>query len=258
MTKVIFLGTGGGRMAVVKQLRRTGGFRIVSKSLDIHVDPGPGALVATHEAKLDPLELDCVLVTHNHVDHFSDAMVMIEGMTHFTRKKRGIIIASKKSLTVSEEDEPGIHNYHQKLAQEVYVAKFKERKKFKTEKGEFEIEIIEMNHSEKSTFGFKLFVDGVVIGHITDTLYREEFEDDFLGCDLLIVNCIKPESDGFDAHITSNDLIKLLPKIKPKKCVITHLGTKMVGDIAKNEARRIQKETKIKTISAEDFMEIEV
>jgi phosphoribosyl 1,2-cyclic phosphodiesterase len=106
MTKVIFLGTGGGRMAVVKQLRRTGGFRIVSKSLDIHVDPGPGALVATHEAELDPLELDCVLVTHNHVDHFSDAMVMIEGMTHFTRKKRGIIIASKKSLTVSEEDEP--------------------------------------------------------------------------------------------------------------------------------------------------------
>jgi hypothetical protein len=32
----------------------------------------------------------------------------------------------------------------------------------------------------------------------------------------------------------------------------------MIGEIAKNEAKRIQKETKVKTISAEDFMEIEV
>lgn len=258
MTKVIFLGTGGGRMAVVKQIRRTGGFRIISKSLGMHVDPGPGALVATHEAKLDPLELDCVLVTHNHVDHFSDAMVMIEGMTHFTRKRRGIIIGSKRTLTISDDDEPGVHKYHQKLAEELYIAKFGEKKKFKTERGEFQIQIIEMDHSERSTFGFKLFVDKVVIGYITDTLYREEFEKEFSGCDLLIVNCIKPEPDGFDAHITSNDLIKLLPKIKPKTCIITHLGTKMIGEIAKNEAKRIQKETKVKTISAEDFMEVEV
>jgi ribonuclease BN (tRNA processing enzyme) len=257
MTKIVFLGTGGGRTAVVKQVRRTGGFRISSKSAEIQVDPGPGALVATHKAKLDPLTLDAIIVSHNHVDHFNDAMIMIEGMTHFTRKKRGIIIGSKRSLEKSPDDEPGVHKYHQNLVQEVYVAQFGKRKKFKTEKGEFEIEIIEMKHAEPTTFGFRLFIDEKIIGYITDTLYREEFEEAFIGCDMLIVNCIKPESDGYDGHITSNDLIKILPKIKPKTCIITHLGMKMLNGVAQKEAKRIQKITKVKTISAKDFMEVE-
>ena len=81
--EIVFLGTGGGRFVLVKQLRWTGGFRINSPSANIHVDPGPGALTHSHSLKQDPLKLDAIIVTHYHIDHCSDAAVLIEGMTDY-------------------------------------------------------------------------------------------------------------------------------------------------------------------------------
>ena len=47
--KLQFLGTGGGRFATISQKRMTGGFRIDDMGKrNIHVDPGPGALVVTN------------------------------------------------------------------------------------------------------------------------------------------------------------------------------------------------------------------
>ena len=45
MDKITFLGSGGGRIVVAHQLRSTGGFVINIGTKQIHVDPGPGALV---------------------------------------------------------------------------------------------------------------------------------------------------------------------------------------------------------------------
>lgn len=39
--KILFLGTGGGRINVVKQFRSTAGF-LIDGSMKIYVDPGPG------------------------------------------------------------------------------------------------------------------------------------------------------------------------------------------------------------------------
>ena len=50
--KLTFLGSGGGRFATITQKRMTGGFRIDDiDGMNIHVDPGPGALV--ERASLD-------------------------------------------------------------------------------------------------------------------------------------------------------------------------------------------------------------
>ncbi len=106
--EIIFLGTGGGRINLIKQVRGTGGFRVESRSANIHVDPGPGALIHSIKNRLDPLSLDCVIVTHNHVDHVTDAMALIEGMTHYGLKKRGIIIGSRHTILGDESGDKGI------------------------------------------------------------------------------------------------------------------------------------------------------
>jgi len=105
--ELVFLGTGGGRINLIKQTRGTGGFRINSNSANIHVDPGPGALVHSVREKQDPLSLDCVLVTHNHIDHSTDAMALIEGMTHYGQKKRGINIGISNTIIGEEAAERG-------------------------------------------------------------------------------------------------------------------------------------------------------
>ncbi|PIX31699.1 MBL fold metallo-hydrolase, partial [Candidatus Bathyarchaeota archaeon CG_4_8_14_3_um_filter_42_8] len=52
--EIIFLGTGGGRFATITQKRRTAGIRIISEGLNLHLDPGPGALVHSINEGLDP------------------------------------------------------------------------------------------------------------------------------------------------------------------------------------------------------------
>lgn len=253
--EVVFLGTGGGRINLIKQVRATAGFRINSASANIHVDPGPGALIHSLRNRQNPLSLDAIIVTHNHVDHFSDAMALIEGMSSYGLKKRGIVIGSKNSLNGSEK---GISSYHQERAASVYAAEYGERKRFQTGKGFFEIEILPMKHEEPTTFGFKLYLDGGVLGHISDTEFTESLGRDFAGCGCLVVNCIKPEKDPYKGHLTTPEVIKIVKEAKPKLCVITHMGLKMLRAGPAREAEKIEKETGVKTVAAKDGMKIRI
>lgn len=245
--EIVFLGTGGGRINLIKQVRATGGIRINSKSAAIHLDPGPGALIHSIKNKQDPLKLDCIIVTHNHTDHVSDAQVLSEAMTGYCLKKKGILIASKNVIS-----EKSLSDWHLSRIGEVYGAEYGERRKFKTPRGEFEIEIIRMKHEDSTTFGFRLFIDGKVIGHITDTEYIEEFGEQFRGCDCIIINVIKPEKDKYAGHLTSEQVAGILKVAKPGQAVITHLGMKMLRSGPQKEAKKIEEASGVKTSAARD------
>lgn len=256
--EIIFLGTGGGRVNLLKQVRATGGFRINSKTANIHVDPGPGALVQSVKFRQDPMKLDAIVVTHDHTDHITDARVMIEGMSGYALKKKGILIGSKWTIDGDQGGDRGIGLWHQEKAQTVYSAEFGQKKKFDTGKGTFEMEILPMKHEEPTTFGFRLWIDGAVIGYISDTEFFEGLGKGFAGCDLLIINCIKPEEDRYSGHLTSAGVMKILKEARPKKAVITHLGMKMLHAGAGREAERIEKESGVETIAAKDGMKVMV
>jgi len=253
--ELVFLGTGGGRVNLIRQVRRTGGFRINSKSANIHVDPGPGALLESIALRQNPLTLNAIIVTHNHIDHFSDAMVLMEGMTNYGLKKQGILIGSVNALE-GEGDDRGIHRYHQSKAEEVYVAKPGGSRTFKTATGSFDFSAFSLEHDEPTAFGFKLTMDGVVLGYISDTTYLESLGKDFSGCDCLIINCLKPEDDPYKGHLKTDDVVKIVKEAKPKTCIITHFGLKMLRVGPAKEAERIQKESGVKTIAARDGMKL--
>lgn len=254
--EIVFLGTGGGRINLIKQVRLTGGFRINSSSGNIHVDPGPGALLNSNKFRQDPLRLDAVIVSHNHVDHSNDAMVMCEGMSGYALKTRGILIGSGHVIDGDSKGDRAIDLFHQKHMETVYSARYGERKKFKTKVGEFEIEIIEVDHDEPTSFGFKLFIEGKVIGYTSDTNYFDELGGRFRGCDFLIVNCLKPSSDGIPDHLETKHVIELLKTAKPKTCIISHFGLKMLRVGPGREAAKIEEATGVKTIAARDGQKI--
>ena len=238
--EIVFIGSGGGRINLIKQVRATGGFRINSSNANIHVDPGPGALVYSVKMKQNPLSIDCIIVTHNHTDHVTDAQVMVEGMTNYSLKKTGIFIGSRNVI-----EENGISPWHQSKIEQLYIAKWGEKKKFETKKGSFEIEIIKLKHEEPTVFGFKLHLEGKTIGYVSDTEYFEGLGESFAGCDVLIINCIKPETDAYGGHLTVKGVIAILGKARPKEAIITHMGMKMLRMGPANVAKDIQEKTGI-------------
>jgi len=257
MAEIFFLGTGGGRINLLKQFRRTGGFRINSESANIQVDPGPGALTASVHFRQNPLKLDVLIVTHSHIDHFNDANVMIEGISQHALKKRGIVVASREAIDGNRDGDRVITLYHQGKVDEIYRAKPGERKKFRTQKGEFEIEIIKTKHDVEDAFGFRLFIDGTVIGYTGDTEYFEGLAGHFGGCDYLIANCLKPAADEYRGHMSSTDVAVLMKNAKPKKLgIITHMGMAFLRAGPKKEAEKIAKESGVKTVAAYDGMRI--
>lgn len=254
--ELIFLGTGGGRINLLRQIRGTGGFRINSNSANIHVDPGPGALLHSLKLSLDVHKLDAVIVTHNHIDHLNDAALLMEAMAKSATRKGGILIGSDEIVHGDERGDKGITTYHQDLVDQTYAAKWGEKKTFKTKKGRFDIEIIETKHDEPTCFGFKLGVDGVVIGYTSDTQYYPGIGENYAGCDYLILNCLKPSRDKYPGHMTIDDVAEVVRIAKPKLAIISHMGMKLITGDPAGEAKKIEKATGIACIAARDGMRI--
>jgi ribonuclease BN (tRNA processing enzyme) len=106
--ELIFLGTGGGRVNLLKQVRATGGQWLRANGLNIMIDPGPGAILQAKKYGLDPLKLDAIIVTHYHIDHCNEASLMVEGMTSYALKKKGIFIGSKYVIEGDAKGDTGI------------------------------------------------------------------------------------------------------------------------------------------------------
>src|SRR5580700_6802382 len=94
-SSILFLGSGGARFVVARQLRASGGMWMRFGATQIHVDPGPGALVRalSHVPPCNPRELDAIVLSHKHLDHSGDVNVIIEAMTSGGFHRRGAVLA---------------------------------------------------------------------------------------------------------------------------------------------------------------------
>src|SRR5579883_2357086 len=109
LISILFLGTGGARFVVARQFRASGGMWMRFGETQIHVDPGPGALVRalSHVPPCEPARLDAIVLSHKHLDHSGDVNVMIEAMSQGGWRPRGMVLAPRDAF----EGEPVIFPY---------------------------------------------------------------------------------------------------------------------------------------------------
>src|SRR3989337_1547710 len=108
MVEVFFLGSGGGRFVSYTQLRWTGGIRFLTDQLQIHLDPGPGAIVRSVDLKLQPQKVQALFVSHCHPDHCCDAEIFIEAMTRGMTRSSGTLVAPRSVLSGNDVCEASI------------------------------------------------------------------------------------------------------------------------------------------------------
>ena len=253
--ELVFLGTGGGRFATITQKRRTGGIRILSKSLNIHVDPGPGALIYSLEAGLNPQKLKAVLVSHRHPDHYSNAEILVEAMTRGMLKKRGIVAAPPNILVGDTMTGPAISTYHQRMIDEAIT--LKPGVNFRV--GKTKIVSTETRHSDPEAVGFRFEIPEVgAIGYTADTEYFEGIEEEYRGVRLLILSVMRPLGSPWTGHMTPKEAAKIVDAVKPEMAVATHFGMKMIFSGPAYEVKLIEDTTGVPTVAAFDGMKLHI
>lgn len=254
-TEIVFLGTGGGRFTTITQKRQTGGIRIISNRLNLHLDPGPGALIYSLNAGLNPQKLEAVLISHRHPDHYSDAEILIEAMTRGMLKKRGVLAAPANILRGNTEAGPAISTYHQQMVGNVVTVK--SGVNFKV--GDTKVVATEAKHTDPEAVGFRLEIPKVgAIGYTADTEYFEGIEEEYKGVRILIISVMRPLGSPWTGHMTPQEAIKIVDAVKPEMAVATHFGMKMLFSGPNREIKLIEEKTGIPTVAASDGMKLSV
>ena len=248
-----FLGTGGGRHAMATQKRKTAGIMLVHGSTQIHIDPGPGALVHSIYAGLTPLRLSGVVVTHCHPDHYNDAEVLVEAMTGGTTRKRGVLAAARSVLEGGENVDRSVSRYHQGLAARVETlvpgTKF--------EIGDVRFESFRSLHGDADAVSLRFTASGQGdVVYTSDTELYPGYEEHCRGLRLLILGTMWPRGSPLQGHLCTDDAARLISEVKPRCAITTHYGIKIINADPAKEAAWIEEETGVPTISATDGMSL--
>lgn len=261
-----FLGTGGGGKVTYYQARATGGLHLSLDKLTILIDPGPGSLVWLRRLKLK--EPDVLLLSHLHMDHATDVNSILDGM------KNPRIIAERHCLELSENYYPCISKYHQKIAKFIRAVEGGEEissNEMKIFKDDIRIVVTKAEHHAPCV-GFKI-IGKKIIGYPSDGIYYKGQEKRFENCDLIVFNVLIPygskkeninkgENNNGKKHMSIEDVIEFIntmnEETKPKLIVLQHFSFLMLKNNVYKQARIVEDKTRIRTIAAEDFMQIDL
>lgn len=240
--------------ATITQKRMTGGFRLEDfEGKNIHVDPGPGALVRTYQFGLSPMKINILMVSHCHTDHYTDAEVLLEAMTRGMTRKKGTIIGSTSVIEGYERWGPCISKYHLSKPEVVTLEHGEVHRSDKVK-----ITATKTVHGDPKAVGFKVSGPDLTVSYTSDTEYTPDLHMDHEGADVLIASIIRSGSERIRGHMSVDDFITLINEIKPKLAIMTHLGMKFIMESPEKEAQRVTKETGVKTLAARDGMRVDL
>jgi ribonuclease BN (tRNA processing enzyme) len=159
MSEITFLGTAGGRMVVTSQLRKSGGMWLELNGKDILLDPGPGCLMRSVDLGFHPGKLDCIVLSHKHIDHSNDINIMIEAMSGGSFRPRGVLIVPRDAL---EGDDPVVLKYVRSYIRNNIKVLGPE---FKWSLDGVQIEAATtMTHADVEAYGLKFMFSGKTLG----------------------------------------------------------------------------------------------
>lgn len=252
MNKIKFLGTAGGRFVVAKQIRKSGGIWLSLDKTNVLIDPGPGSLVRmlSCKPKLNPRELDGILLSHKHLDHSNDVNIVIEAMTNGGWDKKGVLFAPKDAL----EADSVVLNYIKNYLEKIEI--LKEKGSYKIGNISFKTPIKHIHHSVEC-YGFNISGKNTSISIITDTKYFDGLESYYSG-KILIINVVFYKNKRDLQHFDIQDAEKIISLNKPKLTILSHFGMTLIKAKPWEIAEKLSRKFGVKVIAASDGMELDL
>lgn len=221
----------------------------------IHVDPGPGALVRalSHVPPCNPRELDAIVLSHKHLDHSNDVNAMIEAMTSGGFVRRGAVLAPEDAF----DNEPVVLPYARRFPERI--------ERLTPSGGPWKIGEVELRTSlahkhAVQTYGLHFTHGNVRVSYLPCGRYFDGLAEDYAAHrpDVLIVNVLRLADTLNVDHFTWHDAQRVILDVRPKVAILQHFGTKMLEADPTRLAAEFEDESGMRTIAAYDGLTVDV
>lgn len=219
--KVRFLGSGdafgtGGRFQACILLE-SGGFKCL-------LDCGASSLIAMKKAAVNPIQVDSILISHLHGDHFGGLPFMLLDAQF-----------SGRTAPMNVFGPPGIRDRVRQATEILFPGAWHVQRKFETrfteigkddpaETGPFKVTPFEAVHdSGAPSYGFRIEAEGRTVAYSGDTEWTENIVNAAAGTDLLISEAYFYDRPG-KFHTDLVTLLKNRPRLGCKRLIVTHMG----------------------------------
>lgn len=254
-----FLGTGGARFVVARQLRASGGTVITAGDVRVVLDPGPGTLVrcARSRPPVDVATLDGVVLTHVHIDHSCDVNVLVDALTDGGLRRRGLLFAPRECL---EGENAVVLRYLRPFLEDVVV--LEPETDYRVRDLEFRTSLPHRHgvDREVETYGVKFRMGGRTVSFMVDTAYFDGLAAGYAESDVLVMNVVRhlATSNPGVRHLSSVDAEVLLEQIRPSQAVLTHFGMTMLKAKPWVVAEEMSARLGLPVVAATDGMTLDI
>jgi ribonuclease BN (tRNA processing enzyme) len=205
-------------------------FHVSGRDVNFLIDCGATSLPALKRFDIARENIDLILITHFHGDHFAGLPFFLLD-AQFTRRSRPLVIAGPE----------GIETRLTQVMEALFEHSSQTRQRF-------ELSVIALRPEETRTFGavtvtpfpvvhgesggpflgYRIEAEGRVIAYSADTEWTDTLIPLGRDADLLIA-----EAYYYDRivknHLSLKTLEAHLPEIRPKRLILTHMNDDMLG-----------------------------
>jgi ribonuclease BN (tRNA processing enzyme) len=206
-------------------------FHVTGKRANFLIDCGASSLIALKANQVALHEIDIILITHFHADHFGGVPFFVLDAQFFSKRTRPLTIAGPQGLTawyewVMETSFPGSSKTKQRFDLSLVELPAGEPATL----GHMRVTPFLVNHGSRGSpcYAYRIEVEGRVIAYTGDTEWIDALIEAGRNADLFIA-----EAYFYDKkvkhHLDLATLTRHLPSIQPKSLVITHMGDDMLS-----------------------------
>lgn len=225
MSEVIFVGTSdafgaGGRRQSAIVLRTSSGTAL----LDCGATTGSGL----NEMGIAIDEIDAILISHFHGDHFGGIPLLLLAALYEDRRRRPLVIAGPPTIEERVHRLAAAMTHGLEGREWTFPIHFEELPAGRRcEVGPVHVRSFETHHSpDAAPHGLMIDTGTARIAYSGDTGWFDTLPQQVAGSELFICECTYRQS-GFEYHLSHEELIERRSLFDCGRLVITHLGEDM-------------------------------
>jgi len=206
-------------------------FHVIGRQANFLIDCGASSLISMKKLGVARNDIQAILVTHFHADHFGGVPFFILDSQFFSRRTEPLVVAGP----------PGLGMWFERVMETAFPGASRTKQRFALTLRELESEIpanlcglrvtpFPAKHGDPGGpfFALRVEVENRVIAYTGDTEWTESIVKAARDADLFIAEAYFRDK-RVPLHLDLAALEAHLPEISPKRLILTHMSDDMLA-----------------------------